>query len=1028
MPVPSRGRGRGASGASDAAQVRHVRSASDHGLGLQIQRVPPDRSGLHVGADTLLPAVSNQAPQRRAVRAKVSPMPAPGQRQNVGSARRAGDRDSLVGLAVTNSSSRPPKDLQAEEKIPIEVTAGVDDPGGGMEAAIMATSRRATDLVEPSANNDVLNPAPNRARAWLRSLQLQPKVATKADTSKPGYWEWQTDDEEWDVFADADAQLLEEAVKAGEHEFETKELTYNYFDAVYKFDFVAMTQVNLEFGTSRKIRRTAGTKAKLKRRMTWDRKLSHSSLEISEGGRTVSGEKEDWRFTDNTRAAFSREVMQAGELEIVFTYLGGMAAFLCAGVCLEESEHMRDADGKLVNMWNKVDRDSTRKACYLYSFYYTAYSRDHGEWENFDGSPKEEWEENDQLVLRLSAAPSSMDAYFRPQGKVAEERRIGCVAEGLEGKIRVIALLGGDEQKLRLGSEVPVVRLTRAAALGLQMPKDESLPPWIERTRSKASRVISDTAQRGMTLKQLRTLADMVHDALHSHEVFDSSPFSAHRGDRITWKQATMYHVCEHFVLPMTKAARCSMAELVATDVHLPQWMISHAWSTRFACTMQMLNLHATSRSRGDCSSNVSYWICTMANNQHDLSEISEKSLLDTPFARVLQSKDCIGTVVLCDQDVTPLKRVWCVFEVKVTETLRNHTQRVKERHYLDVIATSMEADPATDSASQDNPPRLAAAMLQDALQGNFHEVSDAPGIHFPLQVALIGTQVDIAQAQASIVEDRNAILNYVALHEAVKSSAPPTRHPEYDNLNIFVHSIFASAELYRVAAEKPDGCLESMERLLKLHADPNKHVRAGNTTLFAVVGADPVARAAGVSADEDIVESMLTLLLGARADPNSVNEEVKTVLDFSDTLAQPCKDLLLSSGAKPFIEVADVHESFINASLEEMLTRGFPSEGESFGGSGGGGDPTKLLGSADRYFEEAAMLVKRYPTAVCWLETLATRQDRLRRRPAALKKLLEQYGCHNTIHASTVDRGPLVSVRLAFVQAGDSALERKLA
>ena len=31
----------------------------------------------------------------------------------------------------------------------------------------------------------------------------------------------------------------------------------------------------------------------------------------------MSGEKEDWHFTDNTRAAYSKEVMEAGEMEIV---------------------------------------------------------------------------------------------------------------------------------------------------------------------------------------------------------------------------------------------------------------------------------------------------------------------------------------------------------------------------------------------------------------------------------------------------------------------------------------------------------------------------------------------------------------------------------------------------------------------------------------------------------------------------------------------------------------------------------------
>ena len=76
--------------------------------------------------------------------------------------------------------------------------------------------------------------------------------------------------------------------------------------------------------------------------------------------------------------------------------------------------------------------------------------------------------------------------------------------------------------------------------------------------------------------------------------------------------------------------------------------MVSHAWSTHFAATAEMLKQHALSRKPQE-SMEMSYWCCTLANNQHDLSSLQEVDLLKTPFARVLVSVGCFGTVILCD-------------------------------------------------------------------------------------------------------------------------------------------------------------------------------------------------------------------------------------------------------------------------------------------------------------------------------------------------------------------------------------------
>ena len=108
-----------------------------------------------------------------------------------------------------------------------------------------------------------------------------------------------------------------------------------------------------------------------------------------------------------------------------------------------------------------------------------------------------------------------------------------------------------------------------------------------------------------------------------------------------------------------------------------------------------------------------------MANNQHDLSELQEEDIMRSPFARVRLSRECVGTVLLCDSDVTPMKRVWCVFEMHITESLRSGRLGSKGTHFLDVMAIVPNESSLLGPVSRHH---LVAAMLQDALGGNWHE------------------------------------------------------------------------------------------------------------------------------------------------------------------------------------------------------------------------------------------------------------------------------------------------------------------
>mmetsp|Transcript_24869 Transcript_24869/g.57778 ORF Transcript_24869/g.57778 Transcript_24869/m.57778 type:complete len:244 (-) Transcript_24869:77-808(-) len=237
--------------------------------------------------------------------------------------------------------------------------------------------------------------------------------------------------------------------------------------------------------------------------------------------------------------------------------------------------------------------------------------------------------------------------------------------------------------------------------------------------------------------------------------------------------------------------------------------------------------------------------------------------------------------------------------------------------------------------------------------------------------------------------------------------------------LESFIHSIFASAELYRLACERPAGCMEQARQLLANRADPNKFVRGGNTALFAAAGADPVAPASTGGSNE--ARCMLELLLSSRADPNTVNAQGATVLETAG-LTRELSALLRSYGALPFKDVADVHERRVNGALSAIVGQGFATEAAAFGGSGGGGSGTKLLSPALRSVEEASALLKQYPTATCHISALATKIDRLKRRAKVIARALQAAGCTNLLEAHTVDRGPILSLALYFPRS--SALE----
>ena len=130
---------------------------------------------------------------------------------------------------------------------------------------------------------------------------------------------------------------------------------------------------------------------------------------------------------------------------------------------------------------------------------------------------------------------------------------------------------------------------------------------------------IDDTAKRGITNQQLNQASDFVNGVLTEVEIVETFEFSPLRGKRLTPDNVSMYSVHDYFVFPITLPHLCSFVDLVSTaEEQPPEWFVSHAWSTPFSQTVSMLNHHVKSRK---LPPTTAYWICTFANNQHDLGQ-----------------------------------------------------------------------------------------------------------------------------------------------------------------------------------------------------------------------------------------------------------------------------------------------------------------------------------------------------------------------------------------------------------------------
>ena len=231
-----------------------------------------------------------------------------------------------------------------------------------------------------------------------------------------------------------------------------------------------------------------------------------------------------------------------------------------------------------------------------------------------------------------------------------------------------------------------------------------------------------------------------------------------------------------------------------------------------------MLKLHAKERSLSETENY--YWICTFANNQHNVELNINEGVEKTPFYRALFSKSCEGTLLLLDEfKATPFSRIWCVFELYITTVASKGKDKSKSLLFdVGTIIPSLECVTRDGRRNQ----RCAGVLLEDSkgrqssrlgdefrqelesteLQDEFREdleFTDHPGgsdrAWFPARVSKLGFLTDVREGKASYPEDEEWIKNIIKGNE--------------DEVNLAVHR-----KLYRSAAKMSATALGSFPML----------------------------------------------------------------------------------------------------------------------------------------------------------------------------------------------------------------------
>lgn len=370
---------------------------------------------------------------------------------------------------------------------------------------------------------------------------------------------------------------------------------------------------------------------------------------------------------------------------------------------------------------------------------------------------------------------------------------------------------------------------------------------------------IDCVTRRGITMAQLEDL-------------LEEAAVLAQRGSTTPrLEELNLYHLCEDLVKPETEPYKCSWVELVAKGPQPPSVFVSHWWGSPFKETVGLLKYHAIQRNMGETDA---WWICTFANNQHELDTIN-KPLKETPFAAAIGC--CKGVVAVLDKDATIFKRIWCILEFD--EGLK--TKESKPDFFYD-LAMCLHVKGKGNGEP----------LVQLDQGGSWEERTKHPLGRMTEGVGLVGVHIDVASAEATQEKDRNRILRFIIDREAAEEivTVPPPKHRHYDELNLRLRRRFATAAAVDLARLVPFEFSDAQKR--DFGASPRAVLQRllGDFEDEVVRRLDTRGGLAVATACAKNNVKVATALLQARADVNHVKERHGETTDCPTALHKAAK------------------------------------------------------------------------------------------------------------------------------------------
>lgn len=182
-----------------------------------------------------------------------------------------------------------------------------------------------------------------------------------------------------------------------------------------------------------------------------------------------------------------------------------------------------------------------------------------------------------------------------------------------------------------------------------------------------------------------------------------------------------MYYLCANVIKPLTEPDQLSYAEFVGPQDTI--WFVSHYWGFPFRHFVDCIDKQAKSAAGCADWQSLTYWVCTLSNNQWRVQEEMGSNCEDSSFHLALKSATCSGTVMVLDECALPLTRSWCLFEVLTTLRLTQERSSDDFRGLLLSTATGvLNEGHASVDVAMGLAHRLASLRLEDAVASNVED------------------------------------------------------------------------------------------------------------------------------------------------------------------------------------------------------------------------------------------------------------------------------------------------------------------